>query len=429
MSGSTIYNHRSLQPTALAHGHSYVANTLDAIKQEYNLVTNKLYQARILRDEYESKVDTPINELNIIRQTVDELEAQHGKVRQRYEDLLRAELHQLPGPGIHVHSLEGFRERERLGERSGERDQEREPRERNGERDPKRLKINVPGLLRKLLKWLKISGPYHFSPLLPPVQGAGMQNGHRLPPGAVDSPHPRSDVQPMVQTAFNNNQIGNVNAPVNSHNSYYVVHNSRPPCDDDGFRVYYMSDFNDGRVRTVRGMSDVYSGEADGKKLILRKVPDIYAELKKYKENWPNPNLAFAFGYVKGANFIVLHAGSSKITEVRGRKLWAMVFFQIMQMKDALLELGCHAQKHGWQWKTFFNMPFWEEDGRLILDIPLLEAKGMVTRGKVDHDPKFQVLLRSMDGVNLESLRLDKGIRIMAKNCFIKYWVVSGTGF
>ncbi|KAJ7790934.1 hypothetical protein B0H14DRAFT_3501104 [Mycena olivaceomarginata] len=135
MSGSTIYNHRSLQPTALAHGHSDVANTLDAMKQE-NLVTNKLYQDRTLRDEYESKVDTPI-----IRRTVDELEAQNGKVHQRNEDLLSAELHQLPGPGIHVHSLEGFRERERLGERSGERDQEREPLERNGERDPKRLKI------------------------------------------------------------------------------------------------------------------------------------------------------------------------------------------------------------------------------------------------------------------------------------------------
>ncbi|KAJ7868374.1 hypothetical protein B0H14DRAFT_3441294 [Mycena olivaceomarginata] len=182
MSGSTIYNHRSLQLTAPAHGHSHVANTLDAMKQEYNLVTNKLDQARTLRDEYQSKVDTPINELNIIRQTVEELEAQHGKVRQRHEDL---------------------RERERLGERSGKRDQEREQRDR--ERDPKRLKINVPGRLRKL--WLKIRGPYHFGALLPPVQGAGMQNGHGLPPGALDSPHPRSGVQPMVQTAFNNNQI------------------------------------------------------------------------------------------------------------------------------------------------------------------------------------------------------------------------------
>lgn len=31
-----------------------MANTLDAMKQE-NLVTNKLYQDRTLRDEYESK--------------------------------------------------------------------------------------------------------------------------------------------------------------------------------------------------------------------------------------------------------------------------------------------------------------------------------------------------------------------------------------
>ncbi|KAJ7925745.1 hypothetical protein B0H13DRAFT_1862828 [Mycena leptocephala] len=170
-----------------------------------------------------------------------------------------------------------------------------------------------------------------------------------------------TELRPKMQMAFNNNRIRELH------------------CNE--WRVYYLDDFR--RVRVLRGIGDVFSGEADGNKLILRKVPDIYAELKKYKDYWPNPNLAFGFGYVEGTNFIVLHTGSSKITELRGRRLRVMVFFQIMQMKDALLELGCHAQKHGWLWKTFFNMLFWEEDGRLILDIPLLEAKGMVTRGKV----------------------------------------------
>ncbi|KAJ7754922.1 hypothetical protein B0H14DRAFT_3600177 [Mycena olivaceomarginata] len=248
MSGSTIYNHRSLQLTAPAHGHSHVANTLDAMKQEYNLVTNKLDQARTLGDEYQSKVDTPINELNIIRQTVEELEAQHGKVRQRHEHL---------------------RERERLGERSGERDQEREQRDR--ERDPKRLKINVPGRLRKL--WLKIRGPYHFGALLPPRAGL------------------------------------------------YC----------DGWRVYYRSDF--GIARVIRAMSDVFSGEADGKKLILKRVPDIHAALEKYKGNWPEQNLAFALGYVEGENFIVLHAGSNRFANVGGGMPAVMLIIQLMQMK------------------------------------------------------------------------------------------------
>lgn len=115
-----------------------------------------------------SPVTSQINELNIIRQALYELEAQHGKVRQRYEDEighLRAELHalrQLPGPGIHasgpgVHPPDGFRERnsDRLADRYSERergaDRERDQRdrerdrERGGERDAKRLKIKGPG--------------------------------------------------------------------------------------------------------------------------------------------------------------------------------------------------------------------------------------------------------------------------------------------
>ncbi|KAJ7193013.1 chromatin associated protein [Mycena pura] len=184
MSASTIYNHRSLQPTAPAHAHTRLSDAFDIIKQEYELVANELIQARNLRDEYENKVNTQINELNIIRQALYELEAQHGKVRQRYEDEiahLRAELHavrQLPGPGIHPSGPGGdvYRERERYIDRDRERD-----RERGGERDPKRLKIK---------------GSEQFSPLLPPVQGAGALNGHGLPPGAVESPHLRAGGSP-----------------------------------------------------------------------------------------------------------------------------------------------------------------------------------------------------------------------------------------
>lgn len=117
-------------------------------------------------------VTSQINELNIIRQALYELEAQHGKVRQRYEDEighLRAELHalrQLPGPGVHasgpgIHPPDAYRERngDRLADRYGDRDRDRDrgvdrerdqrdrerDRERGGERDPKRLKIKGSG--------------------------------------------------------------------------------------------------------------------------------------------------------------------------------------------------------------------------------------------------------------------------------------------
>ncbi|KAK6971486.1 chromatin associated protein [Favolaschia claudopus] len=214
MSTPAIYNHRTLQ-SATGTGHAQAArfgDALEAVKHEYDLVASELVQARTLRDEYEAKVTSQINELNIIRHALYELEAQHGKVRQRYEDEiahLRAEMHalrQLPAAsGLHASSSahaptdsaylnrdrdrvadryvladrERERDRDREREREIQRDRERD-RERGGERDPKRLKIKAPD---------------HFSPLLPPVQ-SGSQNGHHhsqsLPPLSESHPHPSS---------------------------------------------------------------------------------------------------------------------------------------------------------------------------------------------------------------------------------------------
>ncbi|KAF7319182.1 Chromatin associated protein [Mycena chlorophos] len=164
---SSIYNHRSLQPTAPAaahgsHGHaggqSRLGEALEVVKVEYEHMSSELAQARAMRDDYENKVNTQINELNIIRQALYELEAQHGKVRQRYEDEiahLRSEIHglrQLAGnpanPGPAASSASGLHDRDR-----DRYDRERD-RERGGERDSKRLKVSKE----------------HFSPSLPPLQ-------------------------------------------------------------------------------------------------------------------------------------------------------------------------------------------------------------------------------------------------------------------
>ncbi|KAF7360114.1 Chromatin associated protein [Mycena venus] len=200
MSTSAIYNHRTLQPTGSAHGHTRFGDALEAIKQEYDLVAAELVQARTLRDEYEAKVTSQINELNIIRQALYELEAQHGKVRQRYEDEighLRAELHalrQLPGPGVHasgpgIHPPDAYRDRngDRLPDRYGDRERDRERDQR--ERDQRERERDRERGGERDLKRQKIKGPEHFSPLLPPVQAPGPPNGHVLPP--VDSPHAR----------------------------------------------------------------------------------------------------------------------------------------------------------------------------------------------------------------------------------------------
>ncbi|KAF9237359.1 WD40-repeat-containing domain protein [Melanogaster broomeanus] len=99
---STIYNHRSLQPTGpptqgpSQHTHARVNEAFDTIRQEFDVLTSDLGLLRNQRDEYESKVTSQINELNIIRQSLYELESQHGKIRQQYEEelsRLRAELH------------------------------------------------------------------------------------------------------------------------------------------------------------------------------------------------------------------------------------------------------------------------------------------------------------------------------------------------
>ncbi|KAJ6561263.1 WD40-repeat-containing domain protein [Mycena sp. CBHHK59/15] len=98
---SAIYNHRTLQPTTGAvpgAAHSRLTEALETIKSEYDLIAAELVQARTLRDEYEAKVTSQINELNIIRQSLYELEAQHGKVRHQYEEEIahmRAEMHAL----------------------------------------------------------------------------------------------------------------------------------------------------------------------------------------------------------------------------------------------------------------------------------------------------------------------------------------------
>ncbi|KAF9225758.1 WD40 repeat-like protein [Gyrodon lividus] len=193
---STIYNHRSLQPTGppaqgpSQHTHARVNEAFDTIRQEFDVLTSDLGLLRNQRDEYESKVTSQINELNIIRQSLYELESQHGKIRQQYEEelsRLRSELHSarqgIPsgapphptvgpgsvgpsgppappsavpgavpptGPGSYndpYYSRDRDREREKDREREREiRDRERDQRDRERERpsdasrDPKRVK-------------------------------------------------------------------------------------------------------------------------------------------------------------------------------------------------------------------------------------------------------------------------------------------------
>jgi glucose repression regulatory protein TUP1 len=122
---SFLSQHRSIHPNSsrtpgptssqLPSGSNGLAEAFQAIKQEFDAVQSECNALRTQRDEYESKcefqpfagrvlnpswdhpllVTSQLSEINGIRRSLYDLEAQHGKVRQHYEDeisRLRAEI-------------------------------------------------------------------------------------------------------------------------------------------------------------------------------------------------------------------------------------------------------------------------------------------------------------------------------------------------
>ncbi|KIM91688.1 hypothetical protein PILCRDRAFT_57890 [Piloderma croceum F 1598] len=191
-----VQQHRSLQPTgppaqgpSQQNSHARLNDSFETIRQEFDLLASDLNVLRGQRDEYESKITSQVNELNIIRQSLYELEIQHGKIRGHYEEevnRLRSELLAVrqglpanatqpptvgpggigpPGPSGPPTTVSGIssgsfndpyfgrdrdRDRERDRDRLPERDREREIRDRERDkerersadhRDPKRLKL------------------------------------------------------------------------------------------------------------------------------------------------------------------------------------------------------------------------------------------------------------------------------------------------
>ncbi|KAH8829277.1 Tup N-terminal-domain-containing protein [Flagelloscypha sp. PMI_526] len=99
---SSVYNHRSLAPNpgmprGAQEGLLRLNEAFDTIKSEYDLLLNEVGVVKSQRDEAESKMAAQVNELNIIRQTLYDLEGNHHKIRTQYEDelgRLRLELQQ-----------------------------------------------------------------------------------------------------------------------------------------------------------------------------------------------------------------------------------------------------------------------------------------------------------------------------------------------
>ncbi|KAJ6487693.1 chromatin associated protein [Mycena sanguinolenta] len=134
-----------------------LGDALDIIKAEFDLLASEVAVARRERDECEATLTSQVNELNLIRQSLYELETQHGKLRHQYEEdltRLRAELHAVrqgmvvlpqhrpPPPMV---SIPDVRERERMSERDRERVPERERmQDRIPDREPPRDRERIP---------------------------------------------------------------------------------------------------------------------------------------------------------------------------------------------------------------------------------------------------------------------------------------------
>ncbi|KAF8068657.1 chromatin associated protein [Lyophyllum atratum] len=91
MTSNGAYSHRTHQtgvrPTIQAS--TRVADALDSIKQEIELLQTDRDALRVQRDEFEAQVTSQVNEVNGIRRSLYDLEIQQAKVRQHYEDELR----------------------------------------------------------------------------------------------------------------------------------------------------------------------------------------------------------------------------------------------------------------------------------------------------------------------------------------------------
>ncbi|KAJ7460657.1 chromatin associated protein [Mycena latifolia] len=222
----STYQHRSLRPTGAppdTYNPARLQDTLDLVKQEFDGLASELAVSRVQREKYENTINAQVEELNTIRQSLYDLEQKHGKVRQQYEEelrALRAELfasrqgtrppppQQPPvfsGPesyrdredrerGVGLRDRErGVPDREREGSVREHRDREARERELDRERfldvqrDAKRIKESTLGPLM---------GPGSTPALPPPPQPQPTPAAARL------TPTPRMPPRPIPMNDF-----------------------------------------------------------------------------------------------------------------------------------------------------------------------------------------------------------------------------------
>ncbi|KAI0697026.1 WD40-repeat-containing domain protein [Cytidiella melzeri] len=144
---SSIYNHKHLQPAGAAtqappgQPRLGLNDWLDNIRNEFDALASEITLVRSQRDDFENKLTGQVNELNIIRQTLYQLEDEHRKIRVHFEEELRKTQQsfadykaRVEGPTREGIASLGRGDRDRDRERERERDRERD-RDRDRDRD------------------------------------------------------------------------------------------------------------------------------------------------------------------------------------------------------------------------------------------------------------------------------------------------------
>ncbi|KAI8977480.1 WD40-repeat-containing domain protein [Mycotypha africana] len=184
----SVYNHRPMIPT----NQSRLLELLDAVKAEYDQLTQDVQVTKSQRDEYEHKVNSQIQEMNIFQQTLMDLERTQQMIKKQYEEeiaRLRQQLDQMQQHGYQPQPQD-------MKQQSG--GPAPPPQASNGAPPP-------PPNLHSTGSPL-INGPPPFG--TPPTQQPQQQHSLPLPPPSQSS----SLQQPMNNTNAGNNNSNNTSA-------------------------------------------------------------------------------------------------------------------------------------------------------------------------------------------------------------------------
>ncbi|KAF7317099.1 Chromatin associated protein [Mycena chlorophos] len=229
MASGGIYQHRALGPAgvpqpdaAQVYSTRGLADTLDRVKTEFDMLVNELTITRDQRDRFEATVNHQTDELEKIKHALHELEAQHNKVRMHYEHELRTlrdrdantssqrqtrpssaiatlsspSIFQPGGASAHSPVLDPHNDR-----------RDRESRERP-ERDLQRARFLDQGATSN--KRIKLDQPQEPTRL--PLIGPGSSPSSRRAPTPV-VPVPQPPPPPAHQQPFMNDFLNNIDLP------------------------------------------------------------------------------------------------------------------------------------------------------------------------------------------------------------------------